>query len=138
MILLGITIGIALIWAWYYWSVRHYRLAANVEALSETGRTIQLAVRLTLECIGQGRYTDAKFHLDTAKLRHKRFRAVHPKTIALAHLLAQEIECIEQVYLLGVSQQFNKAQSMVLQAAEKYVEYKVYMELLEAQMNEYE
>lgn len=138
MTLIGIAIGISIIWLWYWWSVRHYRLADNVEVLSETGRAVQLAVRLTLECIAQGRYTDAKFHLDTAKYRHARFKPVHPKTIALAHLLAQEIQCIEQVYQLGVSQQFAKAQGMVLRAAEKYVEYKIYLELLEAHLKEYE
>lgn len=138
MVLLGITIAMAIIWAWYYWSVRYYDLASNVTELGQVGRAIQMAIRLALECVSQQRYTDAQFHIDTARYRHKQFTAVHPKTIYGSHLLLQEIVLIEQVMALATQKQFSAANEVVKHAAEKYVEYMVYVQLLEKEMNEYE
>jgi hypothetical protein len=138
MVLIGITIGIALVWGWYYWSVRHFRLSFNVNDLIETGKTVQMAMRLALECIAQQRYPDARFHIDTAKKRHQQFTPCHAKTKKGADILVQEIVILEMVLHYAKEEKYNDAGTCVLYAANKHGEFLAYTTLLKQEMDEYE
>jgi hypothetical protein len=138
MVLIGITIGIALVWGWYYWSVRHFQLEFNVNDLIETGKTVQMAMRLALECIAQQRYADAQFHIDTAKKRQVQFTPCHAKTKKGADILSQEIVILEMVLHYAKEEQYHDAGTCVGYAAIKHAEFLAYTTLLKQEMDEYE